>query len=53
MDILEILNKAVDEDGVKVNIDITTKSYVILFITGVLVFAAGSVIWHTIGKQMK
>jgi hypothetical protein len=53
MDILEILNQAVDVNGVKVNVNITTQSYIYLGITGVAVFAIGSLVWHLIGKQIK
>ena len=53
MDYLTLLNKAIDDNGVKVNINITNQSYIYLGITGVAVFALGSLVWHLIGKQLK
>ena len=53
MDILTILNQAVDENGVKVNINLTTNSYIYLAVTGVAIFAVGSLVWHLVNKQLK
>jgi len=52
-DLWGLLNKAVDEEGVKLSIDLTARTYFYLALTGVLIFAAGAITWYGIGKTMK
>jgi len=52
MDIIEILSQAVDEDGVRLNIDLTPKTYLYLALTGVVIFASGALVWHLIAKKL-
>jgi len=52
-DILSLLNQAVDTEGVKLNINLTTQTYLYLALTGIVIFAAGAITWYSIGKAIK
>jgi len=51
-DPLTLLSQAIDVDGVKLNIDLTAKTYLYLVLTGIAIFAAGAVVWHFMGKAI-
>ena len=51
-DPLTLLSQAIDADGVKLNIDLTPKTYLYLVLTGIVIFAAGAVVWHYLGKAI-
>jgi len=51
-DALTLLSQAIDADGVKLNIDLTAKTYLYLVLTGIAIFAAGAVVWHFVGKSI-
>lgn len=51
-DPLTLLSQAIDADGVKLNIDLTAKTYLNLVLTGIAIFTAGAVVWHYLGKAI-
>lgn len=50
--VLDLLDQAVDENGVKMSIDLTSKTYLYLILSGVLIFTCGAIVWHYVNKKM-